>query len=316
MLPLSTFFPPAPEPGRAGDPGTFGPGSAAWRLARERVVLVGGPAALLLQVAHPLVAAGVAAHSDFAADPLRRLQGTLDAVMTVTFGDTAQVRGAARHVAHRHRPVRGTLPVATGGHPAGTPYSAADPDLALWVFATLVWTSVQVVDGFVRPVRPPEREAYYRDMTQVAPLFGIPARVLPADYADLARYVDAQVDGVLAVGDAAARLADQILAPDPPILPAPARGLPALLAAGVLPPALRAAYGLDQRRRDRFAFGAAQQVSRRVLPLLPSRARYWPHYVIATQRVTAEQVGPERAGAERAGAERVGAERVGTEPSA
>ena len=75
------------------------------------------------------------------------------------------------------------------------------------MFATLVWTSVEVTDGFVRPVRAAERDAYYRDMTQVAQLFGVPGRVLPQDYAALERYVDEQVDGVLAVGPTAARLA-------------------------------------------------------------------------------------------------------------
>jgi uncharacterized protein (DUF2236 family) len=287
MLPLSTFFPPAPGPGEAGDPGTFGPGSAAWRLARERVLLAGGPAALLLQVAHPLVAAGVAAHSDFAADPLRRLQGTLDAVMTVTFGDTAQVRDAARHVAHRHRPVRGTLPDATGGLPAGTPYSAGDPELGMWVFATLVWSAVAVTDTFVRPVPAAERDAYYRDMTRMGQLFGVPRGVMPRGYPALERYVDEQVDGVLAVGPTAARLADQILAPDPPLVPAPVRRVPAVLAAGLLPAPLRDAYGLHWRRREQLAFRATRRVTRRVVPLLPPRARYWPHYVVATDRVRA-----------------------------
>ncbi|MDP9398691.1 MAG: oxygenase MpaB family protein, partial [Actinomycetota bacterium] len=77
-----SLFPPAPAPGVPGDPGLFGPASTAWSVLRERVVLLGGPAALLLQVAHPLVAAGVAEHSDFRADPLHRLRATLDATLT------------------------------------------------------------------------------------------------------------------------------------------------------------------------------------------------------------------------------------------
>jgi uncharacterized protein (DUF2236 family) len=283
--PLSRFFPAPPPPGRPGDPGVFGPDSAVWRIARERVVLAGGPAALLLQAAHPLVAAGVAAHSDFTADPLRRLRGTLDAVLTVTFGDTAQVRGAARHVARRHRPVHGTLPVATGPIPAGTPYRADDPDLGLWVFATLVWTAVTVTDGFARHMSPEERDAYYRDMTRLAHQFGVPPSVLPAGYRELEEYVDDQVAQVLTVGPDAAWIARQLLHPDPPIVSAPARPVPALLAAGVLPPAVREAYGLPWRRRERVAFRAAQRATRRTLPLLPARARYWPHYLVAADRV-------------------------------
>jgi uncharacterized protein (DUF2236 family) len=296
VVPLRTFFPPPPPPGRPGDPGILGPGSAAWRVGRERVLLASGPAALLLQVAHPLVAEGVAAHSDFTADPLRRLQGTLDAVLTVTFGDGDQVRDAARHVGRRHRTVTGTLPVATGPLPAGTPYRAHDPDLALWVFATLVWTSVVVTDRFARPLPPAERDAYYRDMTQVAHRFGVPASVLPADWSGLERYVADRVRDVLTVGPTAARLAGQILAPDPPLLAGPARHLPALLAAGVLPPAVRDAYGLPWRRRERAAFRAARHVSRRVLPLLPPRLRYWPHYLVATARLRTSAPRPTAAG--------------------
>ncbi len=285
-MPLGMLFPPGPPPGLAGDPGFFGPGSAAWRIARERVLLAAGPAALLLQVAHPLVAEGVAAHSDFTADPLRRLQSTLDAVLTVTFGDTAQVRGAARHVARRHRSVRGTLPDATGPLAAGTPYRAGDPELALWVFATLAWTSVSVTDGFARRVTPHEREAYYRDMTRAAPLFGVTSAVLPADYRGLERYLDDQVHRVLTVGPTATRLAEHILAPDPPLVAAAARSLPAILAAGLLPAPVREAYGLPWRHRERAVFRAAQRASRRALPLLPAGPRYWPHYLVATQRLT------------------------------
>ncbi len=249
------------------------------------MLLAGGPAALLLQVAHPLVAAGVAEHSDFAGDPLRRLHGTLNATLTVTFGDTAQAQDAAAYVGERHRSVRGALPVATGSLPAGTPYRATDPDLALWVFATLVWTALVVTDGFLRPVPAEERDAYYQDMTEFARLFGVPRSALPHDYAGLHRYVHCQLDTVLAVGATAQRLAGQILFPDPPLVAPPARALPALLAAGVLPGSLRAQYGLRWGLGDRLAFRGLQQAARRTLPLLPAAARYWPHYQMAVRRL-------------------------------
>ncbi|MDP9394320.1 MAG: DUF2236 domain-containing protein [Actinomycetota bacterium] len=282
--PLARFVPRPPTPGVVGDPGLFGPGSAAWRLGRERVLLAGGPAALLLQVAHPLVAAGVAAHSDFAGDPLRRLHGTLDATLTVTFGDTAQARSAAAYVGQRHRPVRGALPVTTGTYAGGTPYRADDADLALWVFATLVWSAVVVTEQFVRPVATAERDAYYRDMTAFGRLFGVPDSALPGGYAALDAYVDRQVAEVLAVGPAAARISRQVLLPDPPVAPPLLRAAPAILAAGILPPPVREQYGLPWGRRERLAFRVTRHAVRHAVPLLPAGLRYWPHYLVARRR--------------------------------
>lgn len=184
MKGLARFLPPPPAAGRAGDLGLYGPDSPAWRVARERLIVFGGPAALLLQVAHPLVAEGVRAHSDFASDPLQRLRGTLNAVLTVTFGDRAQARASARQVTGKHRPVRGALSDAATTMPAGTTYSAFDPELALCVFSTLVWIAIEVTNSFFRPVAPAET-AYYRDMRQLGHVFGVPDGLLPDDYAGL-----------------------------------------------------------------------------------------------------------------------------------
>ncbi len=281
--------------GAAGDPGLFGPGSTAWRIARERTVLAGGPAALLLQVAHPLVGEGVRAHSGFATDPLRRLRGTLDAVLTVTFGDHAQVRATGDLVARRHRPVRGTLPDDGGSIPAGTAYSARDPELALWVFATLVWTALEVTEVFLRPVTPAERNAYYRDMTQFARLFDVTADVLPTDYDALERYLHEQIRSVLDVGSTAHLIRDQILAPDPPLVVRPLRGVPALLAAGLLPSTVRHAYALPWRRREQLAFAVLRRVVRVLAPVLPGSIRYWPHYRVALARLADAADRPEGA---------------------
>ncbi|PPB48240.1 DUF2236 domain-containing protein [Arthrobacter pityocampae] len=288
MRGTARFFPPAPGPGAAGDAGLFGPGSTAWRVARERLIVAGGPAALLLQVAHPLVGEGVRAHSDFATDPLQRLRGTLDAVLMVTFGDRAQVRAAAGHVARKHRPVTGTLPRDAASLPAGTAYSATDPGLALWVLATLVWTALQVTERFLRPTTPAERDAYYRDMRQLAHFFGVTDAVLPEDYRALERYVTEQLQDTLDVGPTARLIARQILAPDPPLLPAPLRPLPSILAAGILPARLRDGYGLPWRRRERVVFAVVRRSTRLVVPLLPGSVRYWPHYRVARDRLAAD----------------------------
>jgi len=263
----------------------FGPGSAAWRVARERLLLAAGPAALLMQVAHPLVAAAIAEHSDFTTDPLRRLRGTLDATLRVTFGDHEQVDDAVAFVAQRHRPVRGRLSGSVGPFPAGTPYRGEDPELDLWVFATLVWTAVEVVDAFARPIPTAERHAYYGDMRQFGRLFGADESTMPADYTGLQRYVERMSSEVLAVDSVAQTLARQILAPEPPLVPRPLRPAPAMLAAGLLPPVLRHAYALPWRRRERIAFAVTRATTRLTLRAVPPPVRFWPHYRTALRRV-------------------------------
>ncbi len=287
---LRDFLPPAPPLGMPGDPGLFGPGTAAWRLGRERLLMAGGPAALLLQLAHPLVAAGVDEHSDFAPDPLRRLRATLHATLLVTFGDRAQVQAAADAVARRHRPVRGRLSADTGPFPAGTAYRADDPDLARWVLATLVWTAVTVIETFLGPLPAAERDAYYRDMQRFGRLFSADPERLPADYAALEEYVQDAARQVLAVGPVAHRLARQILTPEPPVLALPLRPLLPLLAGALLPAAVRDAYALPWRRRERVLFAAVRETVRRGTPVLPAAVRYWPHYCTAVQRL--ESAGP------------------------
>lgn len=291
---VGRFLPSSPGPGLPGDPGLFGPGTAAWRTGRERALLLAGPAALLLQVAHPLVAAGVSAHSDFTHDPLRRLRGTLESVLTVTFGDREQAHEAARAVGRRHGPVRGELAETTGTFPTGTRYSAHDQALAQWVWATLVWSALRVTRAAVRPVPAPEQDEYVRDMVRFGHLFGVPADA-PDDAAGLEAYVQHQLDHALAVGPTARALADRILRPDPPLLPRALRPVPTLLAAAVLPDGVRAAYGLPWRRRERAAWAALRHTLRVVVPLLPATVREWPHARVARARVARARVGAARA---------------------
>jgi uncharacterized protein (DUF2236 family) len=286
---VRAFLPGPLDPGTPGDPGLFGPGTAAWRIGRERALLLAGPAALLLQVAHPLVGAGVAAHSDFTADPLRRLRGTLEAVLTVTFGDSGQAHEAARRVGRRHALVRGSLAEPVGRLPAGTPYSARDAAPAQWVWATLAWSALRATASVVRPVPPAERDAYVHDMLVFGHLFGVPADA-PADADALEAYVQDQLDGTLEVGPTARALADRILDPQPPLLPRPLRRAPTLLAAALLPAAVRDAYGLPWRRRERAAWAVLRVALRTGVRVLPSALREWPHARAARERVGDRQV--------------------------
>ena len=281
---VSIRLPPL-EAGTPGDPGLFGPRSSIWRIGRERVLLLGGPAALLLQVAHPLVAAGVAAHSDFLHRPYERLRATLDATLTITFGDTRQAEAAAARVAATHTRVRGTLGTAVGPFSAGTTYDAADPELALWVHATLVETALDTYHRFVRPLSMGERERYFEDARPFAALFGADDDVMPPSYEAFRGYVESVQRGShLAVGAEAKTLGRHILNPPVPGALAPATGLFKLVAASMLPARLREGFGLHWSTRDRAVLGAVSRSIRVSLAAMPGFLRYWPHYRTAHQR--------------------------------
>jgi uncharacterized protein (DUF2236 family) len=283
---------PPLEAGTAGDPGLFGPGSSIWRIGRERVLLLGGPAALLLQVAHPLIATGVADHSDFRHNPYQRLTATLDATLTISFGDRMQAEAAAARVAATHTKVRGRLQTTVGPFPEGTPYDAANPELALWVHATLVETGLDTYHRFVHPLSIGQRERYFEEARSFAALFGVGDDVMPASYRAFRRYVDSMKrDPVLTVGPEAKGLASHILNPPVPGPLRPVSGLARLVAASLVPPQLRRAFGLTWAQRDAALLGAVARSVRLVLPLTPGPVRYWPHYRTARQRTDPRKVG-------------------------
>jgi uncharacterized protein (DUF2236 family) len=286
---VASLFPPGPDEGLSGDAGLFAPSSEARRIGRERALIAAGPAALLLQLAHPLVAAGVAEHSDFQADPRRRLRATLDATLTVVFGDTQQATAAAARVRQRHRLVKGRIDTAVGQFAAGTTYRAGDPRLALWVHATLVWTALEFYAGFVSPLTGQQRDSYTRDMNVSGRLFGVPAPLLPESFQQLERYMRSMEEHELHVGPEACTLSQEVLnvGADDLMWPfgVPAGALAHVMAAGLLTPRLRAAYRLPWGLSERQAFSAARLMCRSALPALPARARYWPHHLVAVRRV-------------------------------
>ncbi len=286
---LATLFPGEPPPGTPGDPGVFGPGSEVWRIGRERALVAAGPAALLLQLSHPLVAAGVAEHSGFHTDPLHRLRATLDATLTITFGDREQAATAAARIRSRHRRVTGRTRTAVGPFPAGTSYRAEDPQLALWVLATLIWTALEFHHGFIAPLSHQRRARYQAEMSRFGELLGVPQELLPRSFADFTDYMRSMDDAVLSVGPQARALAAEILSAGTRGLPWPLSdgvgGLVAVLTAGLLPPRLRADYGLRWGWRERQAFLAVRLGSRTAIPALPLHVRCWPHYLSAQHRL-------------------------------
>jgi uncharacterized protein (DUF2236 family) len=231
---------------RASEDGHFAPGSVIRRVGDTPLVpLLGGAPAVLLQMAHPLVAAGVVAHSDYRNDVWRRLYRTMRALYLIVYGSREEADAAAAAVRAVHARVRGRTDVQLGPFPPGTPYSACDQELMLWVHASLVEIGLAAYQRFVATLEPAEEEAFYREMGLVASLFGIRADVLPPTLRDFRDYLDARLRSPeICVTEPAREVAAVVLAAP---LPAPLRLLlPAyrLATAALLPPRLRDAYGL------------------------------------------------------------------------
>jgi uncharacterized protein (DUF2236 family) len=269
-----------------------GPDSVAWKINREVVVLLGWAPAILMQFAHPLVAAGVADHSDFSTGGLARLarlRGTVGAMLSLTFGTRPEALGAARGINRIHDRVNGRLREAAGIFPAGTPYSAHDPELLRWVHATLLAVLPRAYELYVGPLTRAEKEQYCREATGMAPLLGAPAGFFPDSLAALDAYMGETVAaGHIAVTQTARALAREVLYPPLSGVAAPGLWLSRLPAVGLLPASIRRAYGFAWGPRHALVMRLSAAATRRALRSAPSLLRDWPTARAAARRAGAE----------------------------
>ncbi|TME14311.1 MAG: DUF2236 domain-containing protein [Chloroflexi bacterium] len=240
-------------------------GSVAWRVNSENALLLGGGRALLMQLAHPKVAQGVADHSDFERDPIGRLNRTMELSLALSFGTPAEVTGAARQINQVHGRVR------------GDGYSATDPDLLLWVYATLIDSALLTYRTFVSSLNEADAEAYYQQNRPIGELLRIPQASFPPTLADFEAYVEGMLHGgPVQVGEVARRLSAQVLRPHVPRLPGAVFAPFAVITTGLLPPVLREGYGLPWRGLQRSGYRAAVTAVRTLLPVTPQRLRLVP----------------------------------------
>jgi uncharacterized protein (DUF2236 family) len=279
---------------RQPDAGLYGADSEAWRLNREAVLLLGaGPRALLLQIAHPAVAAGVNDHSDFRADPWRRLTATLRSYLTIVYGTTAAARAEIRRLNALHRGI------------VGPGYAARDPELALWVHATLIDSTIVANDAWLEPMSHARRAAYYLETRPIGRAFGVPDEALPIDLAAFERYLATMLgpEGPVHVSALARDLAGSILRP--PLSPLAsslprAGGLAGLFdrvpasayawtlwpAVGLLPAGVREEYRLRWGPRERLVSAWLVGGWRAWRSLLAESFRQMPKALAADRRMS------------------------------
>jgi uncharacterized protein (DUF2236 family) len=270
------------------DSGLFGPGSVTWRVNREGALLIGGGAAAILQVAHPLVAAGVGEHSRYREDPFGRLQRTLDLTTKITFGSTETAFKGKRAIEMAHKRVHGELPWDAGRFPAGTPYNANDSVLQMWVHATLVATSLEVYKRWIGPLTITDQRRFYDEQKTMGEMFGVPIEMQPPTLADFFDYYDEMLaSDQLASTPVLHEVTESILQPEIPLHGRPLSDAIKLATAYLMTPRWRKELGLPWGPNRERLLDASRFVFRRALPLLPRVAREFPAARIADRRVRA-----------------------------
>ncbi len=233
-------------------------------IAAEGILLAGGMCAILLQVAHPAVARGVARHSNFTWRAMDRLRATMTYVYAMTFGDPEERRVIRDHVNRVHRGVN------------GPGYDAFDPDLQLWVAATLYHTSRMLYERWVGHLDRDTAEAAYRQYRVLGVALQMRDDQWPADQAAFRSYWKDTLDR-LQVTDAARGVCHDLF--HPRCIPAWMRAampLNRLITGGLLPERLRDAYGIEWNARRAWRFHAFSNGTRLIYPHLPRTIRQLP----------------------------------------
>jgi len=246
---------PGMAPGRALQAqevdGFFAAGSMVRRLHRERLILFSGVRALLMQACDPLAVVGFQRHSIIFDDPQVRLQRTDERMSRIYFGGREEAEETGRIVQAMHRRVRGKTPADYGPIPKGTPYDASDPELGLWVLASLADSAVIYYERIFGSLTAEEREQYWSEYRQVGELLGLPSDSMPATYEGLQEYVAGrQNDGSLWISGARRQQAVRMIL-DPPFTgwlrtaAIPLTETIRLISVGLLPPEIRALFGFS-----------------------------------------------------------------------
>ncbi|MFE0170758.1 oxygenase MpaB family protein [Streptomyces sp. NPDC059002] len=252
-------------------------GGAAWRYFGDTRNFLIAPQLLLLQVAHPVVGAGVEQHSDFRAAPWQRLWRTVSSLATVIYGGQAAATAEADRIRALHRHLSGV-------DAQGRRYHALNPEAYHWVHATLVRGAHDGHRVFGRGMTDAETEEYYREMRDVGRVWGLKDHHLPPDWASFLAYYDEMVARRLESNRSVRDVLDELARPQKP----PTRWIPGplwrpfaalsarwalLVTVGTLPPVLRERLGLTWTPRQERALRRFVRLVRLLMALVPPPLR-------------------------------------------
>jgi uncharacterized protein (DUF2236 family) len=240
--------------------------------------------ALLMQVSHPTVGAGVEEHSNYREDPWGRLIRTLDFVNLLVYGTPEQSAAVGANVRAMHKRIKGV-------RPDGERYHALEPEAFAWVHATLIEAIILSYRRFVGRISPPTAGRMYSEWRELGAHLGVRERDLPETYNEFRIYFDTMVEDRLEDNETVQGVLESLSRPVPPPLPQLAQtafsAISRLLVrsqsvalVGTLPPVLRERFGLEWTRAKNAELAAAGAASRALGPALPKSLRnFGPTYL-------------------------------------
>jgi uncharacterized protein (DUF2236 family) len=250
--------------------------SMARRVHGDRAVgLLYGQRALLIGALEPLTYTGTMLSTRSGDRPFERLARTAKIQETVFLGTRAEADEALARVHRLHQHVKGELPAAAGPHPAGTPYSAFDPELMLWTLAVIADSGREMYETLVRPLSEAEREDLWQDYVRFGELFELPRSEVPATHREFKAWFDAKLASPqMQPTEHGLEMAPLVALRQP--VPVAARGNLAVqnhIIKGTLPPRVRELFGIAWTRSHESSFRAIAAAHRRARRLFPHRMR-------------------------------------------
>lgn len=266
--------------------GLFGPDSMMWHVGQYITpTALGSGRALLLQISHPWITAGIDAHSSLRANPLKRGRKTFRYVLSIIYGTREQAMQTARELRNIHSHVEGQLPDHAGPFTKGSEYRANEVQAMVWVHATLWETLVITYEQSVGPLSAAEKERFYQETKLFAYMFGIPDDALPKDWSAFLKYCqEMRESGTLVITPASKRLAEYLFGWHGLLLYVPGK-YATLAAAANLPPNLREGYGLKYGPFRRTFFKSTLAASRAAHKIVPRGLTQNPVHKEANARI-------------------------------
>jgi uncharacterized protein (DUF2236 family) len=281
MLNEEATFQKNPARSLDADPFLFAPESEMWRINRERCGLIYGPAAAILQVAHPRIAQGVYDHSNFRTDIMGRLGRTLGSTNRIAFGRMSEAQELKMRLAAVHGRVWGVVSPGIKGPHA---YSAFEPDLLFWVLATMIRAAVSGFEFIYGELPVARKEAFYRDMCRFGAFFGVDESLSPKGWRPFETYYRGMVEGDLLANHWVCReLARAVIYPQDSVGTRLLGWGMDFLPIETLPPKVRDRLGLRSTISSRFRMRLTRSVLPKLFPVFPRRLRFYPEYLRASE---------------------------------